>query len=73
MVQMELGDQSRGNKMMALSTSKGQRVSVSFTPEQYDYLTRTAGRLKVSIAWVVRDAVDRLVTEEAPLFKREKR
>lgn len=58
--------------MMALSTSKGQRVSVSFTPEQYDYLTRMAQRKKVSIAWVVRDAVDKLVTEDAPLFKREK-
>jgi len=49
---------------------KTQRVSVSFTLEQYEFLSRLAGRNRVSIAWVVRDAVDKLVAEEMPLFRK---
>lgn len=47
---------------------KTERVSVSFTPEQYEFLSHLAGRKQVSIAWVIRAAVDKLVTEENPLF-----
>lgn len=49
--------------------SKTERVSVSFTPEQYQYLSHVAGQKHVSIAWVIRAAVDKLVAEETPLFK----
>jgi hypothetical protein len=48
---------------------KSERVSVSFTPEQYEYLNHVAGQKHVSIAWVIREAVDKLVAEETPLFK----
>jgi hypothetical protein len=59
-------DRGRGTP----KNSKSQRVSVSFTPEQYEYLARIARRKHVSIAWVVRDAVEQLVAEDAPLFRR---
>lgn len=50
-------------------TGKAQRVSVSFTVEQYAFLAQLAERKRVSIAWVIRDAVDKLVSEETPLFR----
>ena len=39
------------------------------TPEQYQYLNHVAGQKRVSIAWVIREAVDKLVADETPLFK----
>jgi ParG len=48
---------------------KSERVSVSFTPEQHQFLSHMADRKQVSIAWVIRAAVDKLVSEETPLFK----
>ena len=58
---------SKGKQPKA-PTGKTERVSVSFTPEQYEFLSHEAGRKQVSIAWVIRAAVDKLVTEENPLF-----
>lgn len=40
---------------------------------QYEYLERTAERKRVSIAWVIRDAVEKLVAGEAPLFQADNR
>jgi len=45
------------------------RVSVSLTDEQREFLSALAERKRVSIAWVVRDAVERLIIQETPLFK----
>lgn len=36
-------------------------------------LERTAERKRVSIAWVIRDAVEKLVADEAPLFQGDNR
>ena len=44
------------------------RASVTFPPEQYKILADVARRKKVSIAWVVRDAVDKYVADKWPLF-----
>jgi hypothetical protein len=44
------------------------RVSVSFTPDQYEGLTSEARRRRVSVAWVVRDAVYQYLNAESPLF-----
>jgi predicted transcriptional regulator len=44
------------------------RASVSFPPDLYRTLERLATRKKVSIAWVVRDAVEHYVAEQTPLF-----
>lgn len=43
------------------------RVSVSFTPEQYEFLSRLAETKRVSTAWVVRDAVEKLVAQEGTI------
>jgi len=47
------------------------RISVTFTPEQYEALVEQANIKKVSVAWVVRDAVDQYLQSESPLFYRE--
>jgi metal-responsive CopG/Arc/MetJ family transcriptional regulator len=41
------------------------RASVSFPAEVYTELERIALAKKVSLAWVVRDAAERYVVEEA--------
>jgi len=52
------------------SEEKGShRLSVSLTPEQHAELSRIAKRHKVSIAWVVREAIESLLRDELPLFR----
>lgn len=48
------------------------RTSVSFPREVYKTLEDLATRKKVSIGWVVRDAVDKYVAEQWPLFSNVK-
>lgn len=50
------------------STEVMPRASVSFPPEIYRGLEELAAKKKVSIAWVVRDAVEKYLVEEFPLF-----
>jgi hypothetical protein len=44
------------------------RASVSFPPEVYKYLEDLAAQKKVSIAWVVREAVEKYLADQFPLF-----
>lgn len=44
------------------------RTSVSFPPETYKTLENLATKKKVSIGWVVRDAVEKYVADQWPLF-----
>jgi hypothetical protein len=44
------------------------RASISFPPEIYKLLEDLAAKKKVSIAWVVREAVEKYVGDEFPLF-----
>lgn len=44
------------------------RLSVSLTPEQHAELIEIANKNKVSVAWVVREAIERLLRDEQPLF-----
>lgn len=44
------------------------RASISFPPNVYENLEEIAKKKKVSIAWVVRDAAEKYVTEQWPLF-----
>ena len=50
------------------SNSAMPRTSVSFPPELYKTLEELATKKKVSIGWVVRDAVEKYVAEQWPLF-----
>ncbi len=44
------------------------RISVTFSAEIYEELQRIADSKKVSLAWVVRDAVERYLHEDTPLL-----
>jgi predicted transcriptional regulator len=44
------------------------RASVSLSPEIYETLERIAQEKKVSVAWVIRDAVDKYIADKWPLF-----
>lgn len=46
------------------------RASISFPPEVYRTLEDIARRKRVSLAWVVRDAAEKYVADEHPLFAR---
>ena len=47
------------------------RVSVTFDGRDYDELQAIAEEKRVSIAWVVRDAVGSYLGDRSPLFRRE--
>jgi predicted DNA-binding protein len=46
------------------------RASVTFPPELYETLEAIAKSKKVSIAWVVREAAEKYVSDEWPLLGR---
>lgn len=48
------------------------RTSVSFPPEVYNTLEYLAKRKKVSMGWIVREAVDKYIAEEWPLLAKLK-
>ena len=47
---------------------KTMRASVSFPAEVYEELERIAEAKKVSLAWVVREAAEKYVADQWPLF-----
>jgi len=47
---------------------KMPRTSVSFSPEVQEELVRLAAKRKVSVAWIIREAVDRYLANDTPLF-----
>ena len=51
---------------------KTTRASVSFPCELYDTLERIAKEKKVSVAWIVRDAAEKYIGEQWPLFEKMK-
>lgn len=57
-------------KPIAPRRSKTVRQSVSFPMELHETLEKLAQDKKVSVAWVVRDAVERYVADQWPLFER---
>lgn len=52
----------------ALDDKSPHRLSVSLSAEQHRELHAIAQKNRVSVAWVVREAVDRLLKEEVPLL-----
>lgn len=47
------------------------RASISFPPQVYEGLEIIAREKKVSLAWVVRDAVEQYIGDRWPLFERK--
>jgi hypothetical protein len=54
-----------GNKAR---TATMPRASVTFPPELYRTLEDLARKKKVSLAWIVREASERYVADQWPLF-----
>lgn len=46
------------------------RASVSFPPDLYRTIEQLAKHKKVSVAWVVRDAAEKYVADQWPLFEK---
>jgi len=65
---MKPAKQEDGREVQAAETAASVRASVSFPLELYRTLEEIAKQKKVSLAWVVRDAAERYVTEKWPLF-----
>ena len=51
---------------------KSIRTSVSLPPELHETLERMAKGKKVSVAWVIRDAAEKYVSEQWPLLQQER-
>ena len=47
------------------------RASITFPPDLYKTLEEIARQKKVSLAWVVRDAVEKYITDKWPLLANE--
>lgn len=62
-----------GSTARAEAEKAAHRLSVSLTSEQHDRLAQIAQDHRVSIAWVVREAIERLLSEPTPLFRAPKR
>ena len=50
---------------------EGTRASVTFPADIYSELEKIAIEHRVSVAWVVRDAVEKYVEARYPLFRRQ--
>ena len=58
----------RGNKKKKMQGKSGARASVSFPHDLYITLGKMARQKKVSLAWLVREAAEKYVTDQWPLF-----
>ena len=58
----------RKEKLMPTEGSS-VRATISFPSELYQTLEEIAGRKKVSLAWVVREASEQYIADKWPLFK----
>lgn len=54
-----------------MKATSASRASITFPPDLYRTLEQIAKQKKVSVAWVVRDAAEKYVSDQWPLFKRE--
>ena len=59
---------SKGQHDSEETAESSVRASISFPPDMYQTLEGIARQKKVSLAWVVREAVDQYVTDKWPLF-----
>lgn len=50
-------------------TEPTARTSVTFSAEVYSSLENIANSKKVSVAWVIRDAAEKYIADQWPLFR----
>ena len=58
-----------GRKKASTDDTPSVRASISFPEDLYQTLEEIARQKKVSLAWVVRDAVAQYIADKWPLFK----
>jgi len=63
---------ARHRKRQDAAQERSVRASISFPEEQYSVLERIAAEHRVSLAWVVRDAVDDYLKARWPLLVLDK-
>jgi predicted DNA-binding protein len=56
------------SKSVSPKKAESRRLSVTFSDEQLRSLEAIAKKNRVSVAWVIREAIDRLLRDDAPLF-----
>ncbi len=59
----------RPNLTTSPKSEPSLRLSVTLPFETYASLEKIAKKKKVSLAWVVRDATEKYVSDEFPLFR----
>lgn len=59
---------TRGKNKSTRNNAPQPRASITFPPEVYQTLEDLAKKKKVSIAWVVRDAVEKYIDDQWPLL-----
>ena len=65
-------DGSKGDRQtMKPEGAASVRASISFPPDIYGVLEQLARQKKVSLAWVVRDAVEQYVAQEKEQSEQE--
>jgi hypothetical protein len=66
-----VNDMARERKRRKRSGEESSvRASISFPPDIYETLDEIAQQRKVSLAWVVREAVEKYIADMWPLFAR---
>ena len=55
-----------------VDAAKPIRCTVSIPADQHEELRRIADKKRASLSWVVRDAIDRYLAAESPLFRQER-
>lgn len=63
---------NRRVRSYAAPAERTVRASVSFPEDQYSELERIADHQRVSLAWVVREAVETYLVNREPLLRRVK-
>jgi metal-responsive CopG/Arc/MetJ family transcriptional regulator len=53
-------------------TLRAPRISITFPPDLYQTLELIAREKKVSLAWVVRDAAEKYITEQKPTIRKQR-
>lgn len=61
---------AKAARKLKSKAESGPRTSVSFAPDVYRTLEDIAKQKKVSLAWVVREAVDNYINQQWPLLSR---
>lgn len=56
------------SKQKPTAEKSPRRLSVSLTEDQHQYLSEMALKNRVSVAWVVREAIERLLRDDMPLL-----